>query len=137
MTHPFRASVALVAGLVAYGSVAQAQGEPPGRVGRLAFTEGSVSFHDQDDVAWSKAVVNTPLTSGDSVWTEPSARSELSVAGTRVRLEGGTQLDVLSAQTALTEARSTQVQALHDYAVARARLERAIGNGAPQSVAEK
>jgi len=53
MTHPFRATVALVAGLVAYGSVAQAQGEPPGRVGRLAFMEGSVSFHDQDDLAWT------------------------------------------------------------------------------------
>jgi len=39
----------------------------------------------------------------------------------------GTQLDVLSAQTSLTQARSTQVQALHDYDVARARLERAIG----------
>ena len=40
---------------------------------------------------------------------------------------GGTQLDVLNAQTALTEARTTQIQALHDYDVARARLERAIG----------
>src|SRR6476469_5675637 len=110
MTHPFRATVALVAGLVAYGSVAQAQGEPPGRVGRLAFMEGSVSFHDKDDVAWSKAVVNTPLTSGDSIWTEPNARSELSVAGTRLRLEGGTQLDVLAlddSQTRLQLSRGT------------------------------
>ena len=39
----------------------------------------------------------------------------------------GTQLDVLSAQTSLTDARNTQAQALHDYEVARARLERAIG----------
>lgn len=39
----------------------------------------------------------------------------------------GTQLDVLNAETALTQARTTQVQALHDYDVARARLERAIG----------
>jgi hypothetical protein len=96
MTHPFRASFALVAGFLAYGSVAYAQGEPPGRVGRLAFTEGSVSFHDQDNVAWTKAVINTPLTSGNSIWTEPGARSELSVAGTRVRLEGGTQLELLA-----------------------------------------
>lgn len=40
---------------------------------------------------------------------------------------GGTQFDVLNAQTALTEARTTQIQALHDYDVARARLERAVG----------
>jgi outer membrane protein len=39
----------------------------------------------------------------------------------------GTQLDVLDAETSLTQARTTQVQALHDYAAARARLERAIG----------
>jgi outer membrane protein TolC len=36
-------------------------------------------------------------------------------------------LDVLSAQTSLTQARSTQIQALHDYDVARAKLERAMG----------
>jgi outer membrane protein TolC len=39
----------------------------------------------------------------------------------------GTQLDVLNAETQLTQARTTQVQALHDYDVARARFERAIG----------
>ena len=42
----------------------------------------------------------------------------------------GTQLDVLSAQTALTDARTIQSLALRDYAVALARLERAIGEGA-------
>ena len=47
----------------------------------------------------------------------------------RARAEAGTstQLDVLDAETSLTQARTTQIQALHDYAVARARLERAIG----------
>jgi outer membrane protein TolC len=55
---------------------------------------------------------------GEEALRLATARSE---AGT------GTQLDVLSAQTSLTQARSTQVQALHDYDVARARLERAIG----------
>ncbi len=39
----------------------------------------------------------------------------------------GTQLDVLDAQTSLTEARTTQIDAARDYLVARARLERAIG----------
>jgi outer membrane protein TolC len=33
----------------------------------------------------------------------------------------------LNAETQLTQARTTQVQALHDYDVARARFERAIG----------
>jgi len=57
------------------------------------------------------------------------AEEALRLASARSDAGTGTQLDVLSAQTALTEARTTQVQALHDYAAARARLERAVGQG--------
>ena len=48
----------------------------------------------------------------------------------RARADAGTstQLDVLNAQTALTQARTTQITAEHDYAAARANFERAIGN---------
>ena len=38
-----------------------------------------------------------------------------------------TQVEVLSAQTALTDARTTYVQGLRDYSVARTRLLRATG----------
>jgi outer membrane protein len=55
------------------------------------------------------------------------AEEALRLASSRADAGAGTQLDVLSAQTALTEARTTQIQALHDYAVARARLQRAVG----------
>lgn len=55
------------------------------------------------------------------------AEEALRLARARSEAGTGTQLDVLSAQTALTEARTTQVQALRDYDVARARLERAVG----------
>jgi outer membrane protein TolC len=60
-------------------------------------------------------------------WAEEALR----LAKARNDAGTGTQLDVLSAQTALTEARTTQVQALHDFAVARARLERAVGMNVP------
>ncbi|HWI55621.1 MAG TPA: TolC family protein, partial [Bacillota bacterium] len=55
------------------------------------------------------------------------AEEALRLATARYEAGTGTQLDVLSAQTALTDARTTQIQALHDYEVARARLERAVG----------
>ncbi len=55
------------------------------------------------------------------------ADESLRLAGSRYEAGTSTQLDVLNAQTSLTEARSIQAQALHDYAIARARLERAIG----------
>jgi len=58
---------------------------------------------------------------------QESAEEALRLASARANAGTATQLDVLNAQTALTEARTTQVQALHDYAVARARLDRAIG----------
>ena len=55
------------------------------------------------------------------------AEEALRLATVRGQAGTGTQLDVLNAQTALTEARTTQIVALHDYVVARARLERAVG----------
>jgi outer membrane protein len=58
---------------------------------------------------------------------QEEAEEALRLATARSDAGTGTQLDVLQAQTSLTTARSTQVQALHDYDVARARLERAIG----------
>lgn len=57
------------------------------------------------------------------------AEEALRLANARADAGSGTQLDVLSAQTALTEARTTYSQALRDYAVAWARLERAMGEG--------
>jgi len=54
----------------------------------------------------------------DEALREAKARAE---AGT------ATQLEVLDAETSLTQARTTQIQAQHDYVAARARLERAIG----------
>ncbi len=60
---------------------------------------------------------------------QEQAEEALRLASSRAEAGTGTQLDVLNAQTSLTEARTTQSVALHDYAVARARLERAIGQG--------
>jgi outer membrane protein TolC len=55
------------------------------------------------------------------------AEESLREANARADAGTGTQLDVLDAENQLTQARSTQVQALHDYDTARARFERAIG----------
>jgi hypothetical protein len=100
MRQLFRRGVVTIAtgivGAAVMWSSAMAQGEPPARVGRLAFTNGTVSFHDDEQSGWTPAVINTPLTTGDGIWTEPNARSEISLAGTRIRMEGATQLDMLA-----------------------------------------
>ena len=94
-----RRSVAvLVAGTLGFGGPVFAQtgpsGDPPARAGRLAYLQGTVSFHDSQQDAWSPATVNTPLTTGDALWTEPNGHNELAISGTRVRMDGDTQLDV-------------------------------------------
>ena len=68
---------------------------------------------------------------------QEQADEALRQATARSEAGSGTQLDVLNAQTALTEARTTRIQALRDYAAARARLERAVGQNIPQSATAK
>ena len=71
------------------------------------------------------------LRSQDKV--QESAEESLRLASARAAAGTATQLDVLDAQTSLTDARSTKARALRDYAVARAKLVRAVGEpmGAP------
>lgn len=63
---------------------------------------------------------------------QEQAEEALRLARARADTGTGTQLDVLNAETLLTQARTTQIVALHDYSVARARLERAIGQDVVQ-----
>jgi outer membrane protein len=55
------------------------------------------------------------------------AEEAIRLAASRYEAGTSTQLDVLNAQTALTDARTTQIDAARDYLVTRARLERAMG----------
>ena len=68
---------------------------------------------------------------------QAEAEESLREANARANAGTGTQLDVLDAENSLTQARSTQVQALHDYDAARARFERAIGAGIVQNKTTK
>ena len=111
-------------GGLAYGRIKQARAlhekaevdlEDTGRRIELEVRTTFSNFREADEVLKSQEKV---VEEGEEALRLAKARNE---AGT------ATQLDVLSAQTALTEARTTQVQALHDYAVARVRLERAVG----------
>jgi outer membrane protein TolC len=68
---------------------------------------------------------------------QEEADEALREARSRAEAGAGTQLDVLDAETSLTQARTTNVQALHDYAAARAKLERAIGEDMIQTAAAK
>ena len=84
------------------GEPAQAQSDPPGRVGRLAFTRARSPSTTTSRATGHRPPLNTPLSTGDSLWTEPNARSEISLAGTRMRMDGATQLDMLAVDDSQT-----------------------------------
>lgn len=72
-----------------------ASADPPGRVGSLSFVQGEVSVFTDPEQGWVAARVNDPLTSENSVWTEPGARAEVRFGSTAVRLADATQLDIV------------------------------------------
>ena len=91
---PMRLIALLILAVMAMVSSAADAQEPPLRVGRLAYAEGSVAvYHDPRD-GWEKAYVNLPLTSENSIWTDPESRAEMRVSGTALRLDELTQLDI-------------------------------------------
>lgn len=86
-------SLAAVALLLLSGGTASA--DPPGRVGRLSYMEGTVSYHGADQDQWSPATLNYPLTTGDGLWTEPGAKAEVQVGPAEIRLDQSTDLEVV------------------------------------------
>jgi outer membrane protein TolC len=55
------------------------------------------------------------------------AEEEMRLAEERYRLGGGTMLEQIDAQVALSEARTSRIEALYDYLLSQAELERAMG----------
>jgi len=55
------------------------------------------------------------------------AKEALNIAQTRYENGQATNLDVLDAEVALTQAKTNKIQALHDYLLSLAKLERAVG----------
>lgn len=69
--------------------------DPPGRVGRLGDMSGQVWFFSPDSGEWVSAVRNRPLTDGDRLSTDAGARAEVRIGSSTVRLDSGTELEVL------------------------------------------
>ncbi|MBB3179859.1 DUF6600 domain-containing protein [Variovorax sp. Sphag1AA] len=74
------------------GLNAAAQQDPPGRVGRLNFQQGTVSVSPAGDDNWYQADPNRPLTTGDRLWTDRNSRAEIYVGSTAVRLNEQTAI---------------------------------------------
>ena len=71
-------------------------GDPPARVARIAYLEGSVDFQPSGDPTWSMAQVNYPMTTGDRLYADQGGRAELQLGRLTLRIAGTTDLTVSS-----------------------------------------
>jgi hypothetical protein len=78
--------LALATLVVPHIASAQDQDDPPGRVARLGYMEGSVSFQPAGEDDWVGAVPNRPMTTGDQLWTDQGSRAELQLGSAVIRL---------------------------------------------------
>ena len=69
--------------------------DPPARVGRMNYVQGSVSFQPGGEGDWVDAVPNRPLTTNDNLWTDKNSRAELHVGSIAIRLGSETSLTFL------------------------------------------
>jgi hypothetical protein len=84
---------ALLAAVLA-AAPAFADPDPPTRVGRIAYIDGTVSFHPGPDAQWGEAVLNYPVAPATALWTDEGGRAEIEIGAARVRMDSGTELDI-------------------------------------------
>jgi hypothetical protein len=100
MSNAFWRSLPLVLLLAASPSLAQravAQDEdPPGRVARLNYVQGSISYQVSGDQDWVQADPNRPLTTGDNLWADQDSRGEVHIGSTAIRLSSETGISFLT-----------------------------------------
>lgn len=77
------------------GLAAQAQPDPPARVGSLSHVEGTVVHAPPGQVEWKDAPLNRPVTAGDRLWSDPAARAELHLGTAVLHLDSEAFLEVI------------------------------------------
>lgn len=87
---------------------AGAQADPPGRVARLSYGNGNLSFEPAGTEQWLDADFNRPLTTGDSLWVPRAGRAELHIGSSTVRLNEKSDLSFLTLSDDAVQLKMTQ-----------------------------
>ncbi len=82
--------------------------DPPARVARLNYLQGSVSFQPGGEGDWVDAIPNRPMTTGDNLWTDRNSRAELHAGSTSIRLSSETSLTFLELDDHVMQLRLAQ-----------------------------
>src|ERR1700758_708009 len=89
-------AVALATVTIPLHMQAQDQDDPPGRVARLGYMEGSVSFEPAGENEWVEAGRNRPMTTGDKLWADPDSRAEVQLGSATIDLGSNTGFTLLN-----------------------------------------
>jgi len=101
-------SIALAVALFAPQRAAADEDDPPSRVARLSYANGTVSFNPGGTDDWVSAVVNRPITTGDKLWTDNGARAELHIGSAAIRLSSNTGFSFLNLDDRMAQIRLTE-----------------------------
>src|ERR1700723_3123434 len=82
--------------------------DPPSRVARLNYMDGSVSFQPGGENDWVTVVLNRPLISGDNLWADENSRAEVHIGSTALRLGPQTGITLLEVSDHAAQIRLAQ-----------------------------
>ncbi len=82
--------------------------DPPARVARLNFSQGSVSFQPAGEGDWVTAVPNRPMVTGDNLWADENSRAEAHIGSTALRLGPKTGITFLNIDDRTAQIRLAQ-----------------------------
>jgi hypothetical protein len=100
--------------LLPLSSIARAQDDedqgqdPPGRVARLNYSQGSISFRPAGEDDWVTAVPNRPMVTGDDLWADENSRAEVHIGSAAIRLGDKTGITFLTLDDNTTQIRLAQ-----------------------------
>lgn len=104
-TRALHSLVALSLGFLALAVSSPAWADPPGRVGRIADTDGNVWLFDDEQGEWVQARRNQPVTEGDRISAEQGGRAEVQIGAATLRLDGATDVEFTQLDDARVRAR--------------------------------
>src|SRR5271163_2193932 len=80
-------------------------GDPPTRVARISFLDGSVSFQPGGAGDWGAAARNRPVTVGDKIWSDKDSRVELQAGQAAIHVGEMTALSFLNLDQSVIQMR--------------------------------
>jgi hypothetical protein len=93
----------LVCSALIAGTAHAEANDPPSRVARIAYLDGSVSFQPAGTQDWVTAPLNRPLSTGDTLWAADNSRAELQLDGSVMRLTNSSELGIVNLNDDVTQ----------------------------------